>query len=183
MSGHKSLDTPERKVSIMANVREKRKNGKVVSYQFTACLERDVRDKQIRRYTTWIPPVGLTPSKAKKAAERAADAWEQAIRAEYQKQKDALAQGRVYSLPPEMRHDGFVDFIENVWFPLEIKSGNRKPSTVAFYQNVTKHITNYFAGAVLQEISAIDIQKYLNAMWMDSGIGWDIHRTTFPLVQ
>ena len=145
----------------MANIRENKRNGKVVSYRFTACLEREANGKQIRKYTTWTPSEGLTPSKAKKAAERAADAWEQAIRAEYQKEKEAISQGRVYSLPPEKRHDDFVGFIENVWFPLDIKSGNRKPSTVAFYQNMTKPIVQYFAGTTLQGISAIDIQKYL----------------------
>lgn len=145
----------------MANIREKKKDGKVVSYQFTACLERDVLGKQIRRYATWTPPAGLTPAKAKRAAERAAADWEEEIRAEFQKEKDAIASGRAYSIPPEKRRDSFVEFVETVWFPLEIKNGNRKPSTVAFYQNVTKHITDYFARAVLQEISAIEIQKYL----------------------
>ena len=64
----------------MANIRENVKNGKVVSYRFTACMERDVRGKQIRKYTTWTPPTGLTAAKAKKAAERAADTWEDEIR-------------------------------------------------------------------------------------------------------
>ena len=34
----------------MATIRENRKNGKVVSYRFTACLERDARGKQVRKY-------------------------------------------------------------------------------------------------------------------------------------
>ena len=145
----------------MANIREKKKDGKIVSYQFTACLERDVLGKQVRRYATWTPPEGLTPAKAKRAAERAAEAWEEEIRAEFQKEKDAIANGRAYSIPPEKRRDSFVEFVETVWFPLEIKNGNRKPSTVAFYKNVTKHITAYFSRAALQEISSIEIQKYL----------------------
>lgn len=75
----------------MANIRENTKNGKVVSYRFTACMERDVRGKQVRKYTTWTPPEGLTPTKARKAAERAADAWEQEVRAEYQKEKELIS--------------------------------------------------------------------------------------------
>ena len=67
----------------MANIRENEKDGKIVSYRFTVCLERDVNNKQVRRYTTWTPPEGLTPAKMKKAAERAADAWEEEIREEY----------------------------------------------------------------------------------------------------
>ena len=50
----------------MANIRENTKNGKVISYRFTACMERDVRGRQIRKYTTWTPPAGLTAAKAKK---------------------------------------------------------------------------------------------------------------------
>ena len=96
----------------MANIRENTKNGKVVSYRFTACMERDVRGKQVRKYTTWTPPEGLTPAKAKKAAERAADAWEQEVRAEYQKEKKL---GNAYRLPPEKRHDDFAAFVNEMW--------------------------------------------------------------------
>ena len=81
----------------MANIRENKRNGKVVSYRFTACLEWDAQGKQVRRYTTWEILDGLTSAKAKKAAERAADAWEQSVRAEYQKEKEL---GRAYRLPP-----------------------------------------------------------------------------------
>lgn len=72
----------------MASIRENKKNGKTVSYHFTVCLDRDIRGKQIRKSTTWTPPTDLTPAKARKAAERAADTWEQEIRAEYQKKRD-----------------------------------------------------------------------------------------------
>lgn len=141
----------------MANIRENKRNGKVVSYRFTTCLERDAQGKQVRRYTTWEIPDGLTPAKAKKAAERAADAWEQEVKTEYQKEKE---QGRAYRLSPEKRHDDFVSFVNDTWLALQIRGGNAKPSTVAFYEYMSKTITNYFRGAVLQEISPIDIQKY-----------------------
>ena len=78
----------------MANIRENKKNGKTVSFRFTVCLERNTQGKQVRRYTTWTPPEGLTPSKAKKAAERAADVWGIEVKAECQKEKEAKAQGR-----------------------------------------------------------------------------------------
>ena len=120
----------------MANIRENKRNGKTVSFRFTVCLERNAQGKQIRRYTTWTPPEGLTPAKAKKASERAADAWEIEVKAEYQKEKEAKAQGRAYMLPPEKRHDDFVSFIQNVWLPLQVRDGNSKPTTVAFYQHM-----------------------------------------------
>ena len=82
----------------MAAIRENKKNGKIISYRFTLCLERDAQGKQIRRYTTWTPPEGLTPAKAKKAAERAADAWEDETRRAYQEEQKALACGAAYQL-------------------------------------------------------------------------------------
>jgi len=44
----------------MASIRENRKNGKVVSYRFTACLERNAAGKQVRKYL--IQQGMLTPS-------------------------------------------------------------------------------------------------------------------------
>ena len=67
----------------MANIRENKRNGKTVFFRFTACLEWDTQGKQVRRYITWTPPEGLTPSRARKAAERAADAWEDEVKAAY----------------------------------------------------------------------------------------------------
>ena len=72
----------------MANIRENKKTGKVISFRFIVCLERDVRGKQIRKYTTWTAPADLTPAKARKAAERAADAWEEEVKAEYQQSRN-----------------------------------------------------------------------------------------------
>lgn len=93
----------------------------MVSYRFTACLERDANGKQLRRHITWTPPAGLTPAKMKKAAERAADEWENELRLEFQKEKEL---GAAYTLPPEKRRDNFRVFVDDVWFPLQICNGN-----------------------------------------------------------
>ena len=120
----------------MANIREKQKDGKIFSFSFTACLERDAQGKQVRRYTTWTPPEGLTSSRARKAAERAADAWENEIKAEYQKEKEA--KGRAYMLPAEKQHDDFVNFVNETWFSIQAQGNNRKAKTVSFYSSMTK---------------------------------------------
>lgn len=142
----------------MASIRENKQNGKTVSFRFTACMERDANGKQIRKYTTWTPPEDLSPAKAMKAAVRMADVWESEIRAEYQKEKTMAA---AYRIPAEKRHDDFVSFIKDTWMPLQIQSGESKPTTVAYYQNMIKPITAYFSDRILQEISPIDIEKYL----------------------
>ena len=49
----KVIDTSEMKGCVsMANIRENKKNSKIISFRFIVCLERDVRGKQIRKYTT-----------------------------------------------------------------------------------------------------------------------------------
>lgn len=145
----------------MAAISENKKDGRTVSYRFVVCLGRDSQKKQIRRIMTWTPPDGLSPSKSRKAAEKAADMWEQEVKAEYQKEQAAAANGQPYVLPPEKRQDDFVSFINDTWLPLQVRSGNNKPATVTFYKNNAKMIADHFQGAVLQNITPMDIQKYL----------------------
>lgn len=85
----------------MASIRKVVKGGKTTAFRFTACVGRDANNKQIRRFTTWTLPEGMTPAKARKAASRAADAWEQEVKAEYEKQKAAEQSGQAYMIPPE----------------------------------------------------------------------------------
>lgn len=145
----------------MASIREKKIGKQVVNYMFTASLGRDASGKQIRKYLSWIPPEGLTPAKARKAAERAADAWEQEVIQKYQEELKAAVCCTAYNIPPERRRDDFCEFVNDIWFPLHIRGGNCKPTSIAFYKNIVKVITNYFKGCILQEISPIQIQKYL----------------------
>ena len=142
----------------MAGIRENKRNGKVVSYRFTACLDRDANGRQVRKYKTWPVPEDFTPAKAKKTAQRAADEWEQQERKEYQKE---LELGQAYIIPPEKRRDSFSSFVNDVWLPLYVCNGEQKPTSVAFYKNLSKVIVDYFNGAALQEISSIQIQKFL----------------------
>ena len=75
----------------MASAREIRKKGNALCFCFTAVLGRDADGKQIRKYLTWTPPDGLTTAKAKKLAQREADKWEEKVKQEYEKQKEAEA--------------------------------------------------------------------------------------------
>ena len=95
------------------------------------------------------------------AASRAADAWEQEVKAEYEKQKAAEQSGQAYTIPPEQRRDDFVEFFKETWFILQVHGNNRKPSTIEFYESMMKILLPYFKGRTLQSISAMDIEKYL----------------------
>ena len=136
----------------MASIKEGTKNGKVVFY-FTVCFGKDENGKQIRKYKTWMPPIGMTRTKAKKEAEIQAALWEQSLKEEAP--PPAVEQ-------PRERKDDFVSFIYDVWFPLQVEGRNKKPKTIAFYESAAKLIKDYFAGRVLQEITPMDIEKYLS---------------------
>ena len=69
----------------MASIIPNSKEGKIVSYKFKACVGRDDCGKQVFRCMTWKVPNGLAPSKAVKAAEKAAAAWEQEAKTEHEK--------------------------------------------------------------------------------------------------
>ena len=137
----------------MANIRAVEKNGKIFLYRFTACLGKDENGRQIRRYRTWQVPQGLSPVRAERAAQRAADEWEENL-------KFGPLEAEAPIAAPIPRYD-FTDFVNNVWLPLRIQNGSNKPITVSFYRNNTKRLTEYFKGRSMQEITAIDIQRYL----------------------
>lgn len=145
----------------MAHIRANTKNGKIVSYRFTVCLGRDCNGKQIRKYTTWPIPPDTSTAKAKKAAERAADIWEQELISEYHKKLEAESAGKTYQIPAEKRHDDFVSFVNDVWFPLQVRDGKHKPKTIAFYESMTKLLLPCFSSSTLQGISSLDIQRCL----------------------
>ena len=136
----------------MASIRENKKNGKVVSYRFIACLGRGDDGTQIRKYATWTPPQGFSPARAQKEAQKQAALWEQSLKEE--KPLPVVEQR-------QERRDDFCSFIDNVWFPLQVKGKKRKPKTVSFYESSTKIIKAYFDGCILQEIAPVDIEKYL----------------------
>lgn len=147
-----------RKGVFMASIRENRKNGKVISYTFTTCLGRDAQGKQIRHYVNWTPPKGIGPAKAPMEAAKQAALWEESLKKEPEEQHVPV------SLPaqaPKEHKDDFITFIEETWFPMKVAGNDRKAKTVAFYSSILKIIERYFAGKALQDITALDVEKYL----------------------
>ena len=67
----------------MAKIYPREKVNKIVSYKFKVYLGRDERGKQIFKCTNWDVPEGMTPAKARKAAETAAFQWELEIKDSY----------------------------------------------------------------------------------------------------
>lgn len=151
----------------MASIIPKEKDGKIISYKFKACVGRDDCGKQMFRCTTWKVPASLVPSKAAKAAEKAAAAWEQDARAEYEKDLQDAERARRREIA-KCKTD-FVHFVKNVWFPICIEDGEHKPKTISFYNDTTKNITAYFAGCNMQKITPAEIQKFIIYLRTEKG--------------
>ena len=143
----------------MASIMQNKKDGKVISYKFQACVGRDEFGKQIWRCTTWKTPDGMMPSRAEKAAQKAATEWERQVRDEYQ--KDLQNPERIKERQAANDRTEFADFVHNTWFPICICDGEHKPTTVAFNKHISNVIADYFSGKAIQTISGTDIQKYL----------------------
>lgn len=152
----------------MASITPNTKNGKIRSYRFRACVGRDKMNRQIFRSTTWSVPDGLTPSKADRSALKAAEQWEKQVRAEYE--KDLKAPERVKRREIGKVQTLFADFVLSVWFPVCIDNGERKPKTVAFYNDTTKNITAYFSEVIMQEITSMDIQRFFIYLRTERGL-------------
>lgn len=153
----------------MASIRENLRDGGIVSFRFTCSIGRDEQGKQIRRFTTWYPPMELSPSKARRAAEKAAEQWEKEVKAEYE--QDLKDPERIKAREIARSKTDFVDFVLNVWFPICVDNGERKPKTVAFYSDTKKNIVGYFSGRILQSIGSTDIQKFLIWLRTEKGYG------------
>ena len=143
----------------MASITQNKKDGKVISYKFKACIGRDEFGKQIFRCTTWKAPDGLSAARIEKAAQKAAAEWEQQAKEEYR--RDVENPERVREREIEKARTEFSAFIRQVWFPICICDGEHKPTTIDFNRNISNVIANYFSGKSMQAISGTDIQKYL----------------------
>lgn len=135
----------------MASIKENFKGSKIVSFKFKVCLGRDENGKQIFRCMTWKPPQELSNAKSKKEAERAARVWEDQL-----KMESVLGE---MNTPNEQVT--FKSFVDGVWVPLFVRNGEHRPSTIAMYTNILKVVMPYFKDAPIDEISSLQITKYL----------------------
>ena len=92
----------------MASITQNKKDGKIVSYKFRACVGRDEFGKQIFRCSTWKAPDGMTPSRAEKAAQKAAADWERQVKDEYK--KDVLDPQRIKDREIAKQRTEFSEF-------------------------------------------------------------------------
>ena len=143
----------------MASITQNKKDGKVISYKFKACVGRDEFGKQVFKCSTWKVPEGMAPSRVEKAVQKAATEWERHAREEYK--QDLLNAERVKEREIIKARTDFACFIRELWFPICICDGEHKPNTIQFNRNIANIIAAYFSGKAIQKITGTDIQKYL----------------------
>lgn len=144
----------------MATIYEKTKNKKIISFKFRAFLGTDESGKQIFKCSTWTPPPELTNAKSRKAAKIAADEWEKQVKQEFNLAQKA-EQEEISAAVPEVNYT-FDRFVNEVWFPLCVRDGTHRPSTIAMYSHILNVLLPYFEGVPLQEITGIKITQYLH---------------------
>ncbi len=151
----------------MATIIPNARGGKIVSYKFRAFLGRDETGKQITRYSTWPVPEDMSPTKGRRAAEKAAELWEKQAQFEYA--QDVQNPERVKAREIEKDRTPFSSFVLNDWFPICIDNGEHKPKTVSFYNDTVKNLVAYFGRTPLQKITAIAIQKFIIYLRTEKG--------------
>ena len=119
----------------MASIRANKKNGKIVSYKFTAYVGQSESGEYLRKYTTWKIPEGVSPSKAKRMAEREAEKWEKELKESPSPRPIPL------DIPPAREEPktnavALNTFIDEIWLPLYVRGNDRKPKTIAFYKSL-----------------------------------------------
>ena len=151
----------------MACIKEKIKKDKTIAYYFSCCLGRDALGKQICRYSTWYAPKELSPSKARKVAERAAEDWEEQVRAEYEKDLQNPLRASVKEIANGKTN--FGEFVMDVWFPICVDNGEHKVRTIAFYSQTAKSVIKNFEGYALQDMNSLVLQKYFISLKKEKG--------------
>ena len=144
----------------MATVQEKTKDGKTVSCKFTAFVGRDENKKQVFRTMTWYPPDGMTAAKLKKAAQVAADQWEQDVKQAFLIERQTTSQAEAEQANPT--DYTFFGFINDVWIPLFLNDGSHRQTTIKSYKSHLKIIVPFFSDMLITDITGIDIAKYLS---------------------
>lgn len=120
--------------------------GEIISYRFRACVGRnESTGKQEFATKTVKAPSGVTPAKALKQMQTAADQWEEEIR-----------KGNA-----PVKRDSFKYYIEEEFIPVHVSNGEHSPATVKFYKDKCAKLVERFGSKNLDAIRSIDIERYL----------------------
>ena len=132
----------------------KNKTGEIKGYKFRLCLGRDLNNKQIWKSHTISRPENLTPAKERKEVQRLCNEWEKQERTEFERTGKKDDKNKIT----------LEEFINSHWWKDHVMDGTHKPSSIAFYKNISTDIVEYF-NVHERKLSQIDIEavkRYIN---------------------
>lgn len=135
----------------MASIYANRKNGKIVSFKFKACLGRDLHGKQIVKCTTWKTDSLLSEKRLISLANKEATNWEKRLVLNYEEESKKINQSDIT----------IEDFINRVWLIHQLQDRNIRQTTEVFYEYILKVVLSYFKNKKLKSISNKHIEEYL----------------------
>ena len=129
-----------------------KKTGKLSSFRLRADLGRDADGKQIIKTKTIPVPAGLTPARARKAAQDEANEWEKELK---KQKKEGLEPPTEEQAPVKT----FRQFIEDDF--LALHNSGIKPTSREFYRHISVRPIEYFGNMVLSEITPLQIDMFI----------------------
>lgn len=129
----------------MANIR--RIEGKTgTSYKITVTRGRDSSGKQMRHYTTWTPPQGMSEKRAEREAQKVAVQFENQIEQGFQL-------------------DNRQTFEEYAQYVIDLKErGGAKHNTIRFYRDILRRVAPAIGSMKLTEIRPQHLNKLYKAL-------------------
>lgn len=126
------------------------KEGNRIKYKVRVCIGRDENYNQIIKSKTFPWPKEYTPAAAEKEVANRAYMYEQKLKADY---KNGVTAPDKITLS---------DFVRNRWWQDYINNGKRSPNSIAFYDQMSTDIVEYFGEKkLLSEIKSETILKYI----------------------
>ena len=135
----------------MANITEKQKNGKIVSFKFRVFLGRDGDGKQQFKTKVWKPDKNYSEERKRKLAEKEAAVWEREVLREFQEEREHFKPSEIL----------FADFVNAVWLP-SLCAEECRATTYEFRTYILKTILPYFDGVRLADIDSQKAADYLD---------------------
>ena len=135
----------------MASIQENRKNGKLISFKFRACLGRDQEGKQHFKTRVWKPDKNYSESRMRKLAEKEAALWEREVNLQFQERQETFTPSDIL----------FADFVNKIWVP-SLQTDDIRATTLEFRGYILKTILPYFKDIRLADLDSRMAEDYLD---------------------
>ena len=145
-------------VFYMAQIIQRiRKDGKK-SYLIRVMVGYDTSGKKVIKNATFTPDKEATEKEIRKSLNTFAANFEFQAAADW---KNAIDNPERINQKPNENKITFIDFIDNIFFPLYVDNGEKAPTTIAYYKAEIKRIKAFFGSVQLRYCDSIKVREYL----------------------